>query len=105
MTIAGLPALNANARGGAYCGPEVVDMTVMHAKIKITPWDDPDFVRAFEAAREKCLQEGCADGPASASRVEHLLREAGYPRARVEVDRTVAEALKQVSHWTVSRDG
>jgi hypothetical protein len=78
---------------------------MLHIKAKITPWDDPAFVRAFEAARDQTVTEGFDDGPKGAAHAEHLLREAGYPRATVVVDRTVKEALEQTSHWTVSRDG
>jgi hypothetical protein len=85
---------------------EVVDMTARtHIKAKITPWDDRAFVQAFEAARDQTALEGHADGPRAGSRVEHLLREAGYPKATVDVIRTVREALDQTSHWIVSRDG
>jgi hypothetical protein len=37
--------------------------------------------------------------------VQHLLREAGYPNARVEVIQTVGEKLEHTSHWLVTRDG
>ncbi len=78
---------------------------VTHISAKITPWDDPAFVRAFEVARDRAALEGYPDGPQAGSRVEHLLREAGYPKATVEVMRTVEEALEQSSHWVVQRDG
>jgi hypothetical protein len=81
-------------------------MTAMtHIKAKITPWDDPAFVRAFEVARDRTAQEGYPDGPKAGARVERLLREAGYPKATVDVIRTVREALEQTSHWVVRRDG
>jgi len=81
-------------------------MTSMtHIRAKITPWDDPAFVRAFEAARDRTAQEGYPDGPKAGARVQLLLREAGFPRATVDVLRTVREALEQSSHWVVSRDG
>jgi hypothetical protein len=79
--------------------------TTTHIKAKITPWDDPAFVRAFEAARDQTTQEGHPDGPRAGARVEHLLREAGFPRATVDVVRTAREALEQTSHWIVNRDG
>lgn len=54
------------------------------------PWDDAEFVREYERAREQSLSEGLTIyGPKAAARVEHLLRSSGYPRAVVEVDRTV----------------
>jgi hypothetical protein len=79
--------------------------TLTRIRAKITPWDDPMFVRAFETARDNVAADGVPDGPSSASRVEHLLREAGYPQARVDVIRTVQEALEHTSHWIVVRDG
>jgi hypothetical protein len=78
----------------------------VHIKAKVAPWDDPDFVKAFEHARDETEQSGCCpDGPAAAERVQHLLRERGYPNARVDVERTLEEALEHVSHWSVRRDG
>jgi hypothetical protein len=86
---------------------EVVEMTTMvHVKARLNPWNDPDFVRAFEQARDEVEASGCCpDGPQAAAKVQHLLRERGYVSARVEVERTVEEALEHVSHWTVTRDG
>ena len=81
-------------------------MTSMtHIRAKITPWDDQGFVRAFEDARDRTAREGYDDGPKAGARVEHLIREAGYPNARVDVIRTAQEALEQTSHWIVTRDG
>ena len=79
--------------------------TTTHIKAKITPWDDPEFVRAFEAARDQTALGGYADGFTAGVRVERMLREAGYPKATVAVIRTAQEALEQTSHWVVSRDG
>ena len=79
--------------------------TPVHTKTRFTPWDDPEFVRAFEQARATVTGGGITDIPLAAAEVERRLREAGYPEARVEVDRTVAEALEQVTHWVVRRDG
>ena len=80
--------------------------STVHIKARITPWDDPAFVRAFETARD-AIEDVCdhADAPAAAAEVERRLRASGYPLARVEVDRTAEEALTHTSHWTVSRDG
>jgi predicted RNA-binding Zn ribbon-like protein len=85
---------------------EVIDMTTpVRVRAKITPWDDPAFVGAFERARAEMDQSGCCDeGPKAAAEVQRRLREAGYPDARVEVLRTVQEALEHTSHWLVSRD-
>ena len=78
--------------------------TLVRTKTRIMPWDDPAFVRAFEQARAIATEEGVSDLPLAAAEVQRLLRGAGYPHARVEVDRTVAEALDQVAHWVVTRD-
>ena len=80
--------------------------TLVHISARIIPWDDTDFVRTFDVARNEVERTGCCpDGPAAAERVQRLLHERGYPRARVEVERSVEEALVHVSHWSVSRDG
>ena len=75
-------------------------------RAELIPWDDPEFVREYERAREKSLSEGLTIyGPKAAARVEHLLRSRGYARAVVEVDRTVDEALAHAARWVVRRDG
>lgn len=79
--------------------------TMTHIRAKVTPWDDPAFVRAFESARGETARAGVTDPPRAAAQVEHLLHEAGYAHARVDVVRTVEEALDQSSHWIVKRDG
>jgi hypothetical protein len=76
-----------------------------HIKAKINPWDDRAFVQSFERARDQTAQDGYADGPKAGARVERLLREAGYPKATVDVIRTAQEALEHTSHWIVNRDG
>ena len=72
----------------------------------IVDWDDRDFVAAFERARDRVEAEGLTiHGPRAAARAEALLRDAGYPRARIAVSRTVDEAMAHVAHWIVWRDG
>ena len=78
--------------------------TAWHIKARITPWDDPGFVRAFEQARQAVEDEGLPYGYRGPA-VERRVRELGYPFCTIRVDRTVQEALEQTSHWTVSRDG
>ena len=74
--------------------------------MKIVPWDDQAFVRAVEAARDQVHAEGLTiNGPAAAGRAEALLRQAGYPNACINCERTVEEAMAHVAHWTVRRDG
>jgi hypothetical protein len=80
--------------------------TMARIKARLTPWDDPRFVGTFEHARDEVERSGCCpEGPAAAARVQELLREAGFPNAVVDVERTVEEALSHVSHWDVRRDG
>jgi hypothetical protein len=86
---------------------EVIAMiTAMHIKARISPWDDMAFVKAFEHAREEVHgAQDLADGTKAGAMVQHLLREAGFPNARVDVIQTVSEKLQHTSHWLVSRDG
>jgi hypothetical protein len=80
--------------------------TVMHIKARITPWDDMAFVKAFEHARDEVHgARDELDGTKAGAVVQRLLREAGYPLARVDVIQTVNEKLEHTSHWLVSRDG
>ncbi len=81
-------------------------ITGMHIKARIIPWDDQAFVKAFERARDEVhVAQGQPDGVRAGAFVQHLLREAGFPNARVEVIQTVNEKLQHTSHWLVSRDG
>lgn len=78
----------------------------MDTKIKvcIDAWDDPEFRSAFERAYERVAAEGLAvDTPEAAHRAQHLLEDAGYPGARVELERSVDEALAHSAHWMVYR--
>lgn len=72
--------------------------------VRLIPWQDRAFVRAFERARERVVAEGLTiNGPKAAARAEELLGAAGFPLARVEVKRSVDEALAHEAHWTVWR--
>ena len=80
--------------------------SVMHIKARITPWDDMAFVKAFEHARDEVHgTDNEPDGTMAGAMVQHLLHEAGYPNARVDVIQSVNEKLERTSHWLVSRDG
>jgi hypothetical protein len=85
---------------------EVAAMTTtVHIKASITPWDDTEFVKAFEQARDEAHLMEEPDGPKAGALVQQRLRESGYPSATVDVVRTVAEKLEHTSHWLVRRDG
>ncbi len=78
----------------------------MDTKIKvcIDAWDDPAFRSAFERAYEQVAAEGLPlDTPEAALRAQHLLVEGGYTEARVELERSVDEALAHGAHWSVYR--
>ena len=80
--------------------------SVMHIKARITPWDDMAFVKAFEQARDEVhAAHDEPDGTRAGEVVQHLLHEAGYPNARVDVVQSVDEKLEHTSHWLVNRDG
>ena len=75
-------------------------------RAELIPWDDAEFVREYERAREQVAQRGPDDLRAEGSctgRAPPASR--GYPHAVVEVDRTVDEALAHAARWTVRRDG
>jgi hypothetical protein len=81
-------------------------VTVPNIRAELIPWDDPQFVREYEIAREQAIREGLTiNGPKAAARVEQLVRAGGYPHAVVEIQRTVDEALRHAARWTVRRDG
>lgn len=73
-------------------------------KVRLETWDDPAFHTAFEQAREQVEAEGIPlDSQEAGARAEHLLAEAGYPEVRIDVVRTVDEALAHIAHWDVHR--
>lgn len=81
-------------------------MSLGHVVVELIPWDDFDFVRLVEQAREQALAEGLImNGPRAAERVQAILRAAGYDAATVQSDRTVDEAMVHAARWTVRRDG
>ena len=75
-------------------------------RARVIPWDDAAFVRAFERARSEVLAAGLIiNGPKAAAAVERRLHDSGYPSTRIDVERTVDEALLHRARWTVWRDG
>jgi hypothetical protein len=71
----------------------------------IEDWADVEFRRAVEAAWETVSHgpEDC-DSIAAAAHLQLLVRASGYPRAEVEVHRSVDEALAHVAHFEVTKD-
>lgn len=74
-------------------------------RIKVVDWQDRDFVAALDADLRKALLDGIdADCVAVADRVQRMLRSDGYPTARIDYTRSVADVLARVANWTVRRD-
>jgi hypothetical protein len=84
---------------------EEVEMTV-NLKVKLIPWDDREFVEAFDRAAASLAAEGrgFAD-PSGALELQRRLRADGYPNATCYCERTIEEALAQGAHCVVNRDG
>jgi hypothetical protein len=80
----------------------------MHAgrvHLRVEDWDDVAFREAVDTAWARvCQGPEDADSTTAAAHLQLLLREGGYPRATVEIHRTVDEALDHESHLRVSRE-
>jgi hypothetical protein len=78
----------------------------VQVRVKLVPWDDPEFVGAFERAAAGIeamgLRLDAADG---ALAVQRDLRANGYPNATCYCERTVEEALAHQARCVVMRDG
>lgn len=71
----------------------------------IEDWADVEFRRCVEAAWDTVRRgpDDC-DSIGAAAHLQILVRAGGYPRAEVEVRRSVDEALAHVAHFDVTRD-
>ena len=80
-------------------------MTAQHS-VKLVPWDDQDFVRAYERAADALAAVGMsldhADAPVE---IQRRLRSDGYPNATCYCERSVELAMARRSRCVVSRDG
>jgi hypothetical protein len=86
-------------------GPEVQAMSAQHS-VKLVPWDDQEFVRAFERAAEALLTIGMSlDHPDAQVEIQRRLRGDGYPAAICYCERSVELAMARRSRCVVSRDG
>ncbi len=75
-------------------------------RITIEPWDDRGFNEALERVCGRLRAgESVMDSAEAAERAQRLLREAGYPRAVIEHERTVRDYLAHTARWTVRREG
>ncbi len=112
MTLAGTTEAATATRGGPLSDDELrrIDACWLaragHFVVTMPDWEDQDFERAFDRARAVVAAEGLImNGPKAATRAEELLHAAGYPQARIGVERTVDEAMAHAARWTVSREG
>jgi hypothetical protein len=73
-------------------------------QLRVEDWDDVAFREAVDAAWMKIrLGPDDIDSTTAAAHLQLLVREAGYPHAIVEIQRSVDEALHHVAHFAVSR--
>ena len=80
-------------------------MTAQHS-VKVVPWDDQDFVHAYERAAEALAAIGMQLEDAGAPvEIQRRLRSDGYPNATCYCERSVELALARRSRCVVMRDG
>ena len=80
-------------------------MAAQHS-VKLVPWDDQDFVRAYERAAAGLADAGMSLDQAEAPvEIQRRLRGDGYPNATCFCERTVELALARQSRCVVMRDG
>ncbi len=79
-------------------------MTATDLRIRVTDWDDPDFLVALRDALGQMDATGSdTQGVATANRVQAALRARGYPEASVESRGTADDVLSGISRWIVRR--
>jgi hypothetical protein len=77
------------------------------SRVKLVPWDDRDFVAAFEAAAARLADRGLSlVSPYGALAVQLDLRANGFPDATCYCERTSQEVLTNAAaRCVVMRDG
>ena len=80
-------------------------MTALHS-VKLIPWDDREFVQAYERAAAELAAEGIGLHQAAAPvELQRRLRAGGYPEAVCWCERTSDNILAGRARCVVSRDG
>jgi hypothetical protein len=80
-------------------------MTAPHS-VKLIPWDDREFVQAYERAATSLAAEGVALHQAAApGKLQRLLRAEGYPDAICYCETTADSILSGRARCVVVRDG
>jgi hypothetical protein len=80
-------------------------MPAQHS-IKLVPWDDREFVQAYERAAADLATVGIRlDQENAPIEIQRRLRADGYPNATCYCERTAENVLAQRARCIVSRDG
>jgi hypothetical protein len=80
-------------------------MPVPHS-VKLVPWDDREFVQAYERAAADLHEAGIElHDPSAPIELQRRLRADGYPEATCWCERTVENVLAQRARCVVARDG
>ena len=80
-------------------------MPVQHS-FKLIPWDDRDFVQAYERAAADLASAGIRlDQENAPVEIQRRLRADGYPNAICYCERTAENVLAQRARCVVQRDG
>jgi hypothetical protein len=80
-------------------------MTAQHS-VKLVPWDDQEFVHAYERAAAGLDAMGMSlEDPGAPVEIQRRLRGDGYPNATCYCERSVELALARRSRCVVARDG
>jgi hypothetical protein len=74
--------------------------------VKLVPWDDREFVLAYERAAAELRTAGIElHEPSAPMELQRRLRADGYPDATCWCERTVENVLAGRARCVVSRDG
>jgi len=80
-------------------------MTAQHS-IKLVPWDDREFVQAYDRAAAALALAGIRlDQEHAPIEIQRRLRADGYPNAICYCERTAENVLAQRARCVVQRDG
>jgi len=80
-------------------------MPTQHS-VKLVPWDDRDFVHAYDRAAADLATAGIRlHEPNAPVEIQRRLRADGYPNATCYCERSVENVLAQRARCVVSRDG
>lgn len=80
-------------------------MAIQHT-VRLIPWDDREFVAAYQRAAADVQARGMRlDETRADLEIQRQLRLAGYPNAVCYCERTADDALHHRARCVVSRDG